>query len=107
MFTFKITTIETAITRFDIYFEIFQDGELMAKDSVQIPTVSMASVASDGRNDYINQMVSDSCQKYLIAKDVTNDFKSLIGVEVSLEQPTYKTKADIQAEIDAQAQAKV
>lgn len=97
MFTYRIVMVDPAITRFDVYFEVYQDKNFIAKDYIQIPTDSMLNVASDGRNDYINKMVSSACRKYIVTNDVKNDFNSLIGIEVQLDSPTYETKADIQA----------
>ena len=108
MYSYKITIIDTMPKFLVVYFTCLKDGVEIAKDNVQIYSDALANQPSDGRSDYINQVVADACKKFMVIQDVKQDFSALIGVDVSLDALTYETKAEKEVRINeaiaAQAQ---
>ncbi len=100
-YTYKITDINPSDKRIDVYFNVKLDGKKLGEEIVQISADALKNQPSDGRIEYIQQVVSDACKKFMVIEDVKMDFSSIVGNEYTLDGVVYETKAERVARVDA------
>jgi hypothetical protein len=99
MWTFIIDQVEPAENKFTVMFVLLRDGQKHRRDSVVISSSSLSSVPSDERAKYVQQRVDARCRELTAVEDVKVDFSSIVGQTFDVTPNTYKTKAEIEAEI--------
>ena len=102
MYTYRITKIDPAEKRIDVYFKVFADGRRLGEDCVQINAGALQNVPSDGRVEYIQQVVAEASKKFMVIEDVKMDFSALVGNEYTLDGVVYETKAERVARVEAE-----
>jgi hypothetical protein len=101
MWTYIITRVIPADKTIDFQYEVLKDGVAVGKSNMVFESSQLASIPSDGREDYIKSVISERCKPYMVIADVKDDFSGMIGVEVALETVKYETKADVQARVES------
>jgi hypothetical protein len=94
MYSFKITKIDPADKRIDIYFTLFVDGENYRDDLIQISSDNLKNLNSDTREDVLVKMVSEECNRMMVIKDIndiTDGFSNLVDVVYDLNDLSYPT----------------
>jgi hypothetical protein len=99
MWTFIIDSVEPAENKFTVIFVLLRNGQKHRRDSIIIMSAWLASVPSDERAKFIQQKVDERCREFTAIEDVKVDFSSIIGQTFNVTPNTYKTKAEIEAEI--------
>jgi hypothetical protein len=99
MWTFIIDQVEPSENKYTVMFVLLRDGQKHRRDSTIIMSAWLASVPSDERAKFIQQKVDDRCRELTAIEDVKVDFSAIVGQEFNVTPNTYKTKAEIEAEI--------
>jgi hypothetical protein len=99
MWTFIIDQVEPSENKFTVMFVLLRNGQKYRRDSIIIHSSSLVGVPSDERAKYIQQRVDARCRELTAIEDVKVDFSSIVGQTFDVTPNTYKTKAEIEAEI--------
>jgi hypothetical protein len=94
MWKYKIIRVVPADKTVDFWYELSKDGVGVSKGNVVIDSSQLVSLPSDGREDYIKQVIAERCKPLMVISDVKADFSGLLGMEVELETVKYETKAE-------------
>jgi hypothetical protein len=106
MWAYRINRITPENGNFNVHFSVLDKGVEVKTQSLIVSAESLRNQPSDGRAEYIQQIVAEASKKFMVIEDVKLDFSSIVGNEYTLDGVVYETKAARVARLAAEQAAR-